>query len=133
MTPRSPLPLPPGLRCPGAPPELRSRVLAACRQKPPEAAPTPWWWRRSLRLAWAAVMILLIAAHLALDLSSPHPAPAAAPPQVPAAVSGPAGDPVVAGLAVLEAARPAPSPGGLARQLQLVDCLLDPKGDAPCL
>ncbi|MBI5441313.1 MAG: hypothetical protein HY900_08900 [Deltaproteobacteria bacterium] len=66
-----------GLTPPGAPPELKARVLATSRAAL-LAAPAPpdrWsllWASRPLRLAWAATVLLLVAGHIALVRPS-HP------------------------------------------------------------
>jgi len=54
-----------GLEPPPPPPQLRSRVLTAARKKGTET-PDLWtriWNQRGLRLAWAAAVVLLVAAH----------------------------------------------------------------------
>lgn len=67
-TPADPLT---GLVPPGAPPELKARVLAASRAAllaRPER-PDRWnllWESRPLRLAWAASLLLLLAGHAVL-------------------------------------------------------------------
>jgi len=51
---------------PAPPPQLRSRVLAAAREKKAET-PDLWsriWNHRGLRLAWATAAVLLLAGHL---------------------------------------------------------------------
>jgi hypothetical protein len=60
-----------GLAPPGAPPELRGRVLAASRAafRAGPARPDRWsllWTSRPLRLAWAASFLLLLAGHAVL-------------------------------------------------------------------
>ncbi len=55
-----------GLEPPPPPPQLRSRVLAAARERKAET-PDLWsriWKHRGLRLAWAAAVVLLLAGHL---------------------------------------------------------------------
>ena len=58
-----------GLAPPGAPPELKERVLAASRAAllSAPARPDRWnllWESRPLRLAWAASVLLLLAGHI---------------------------------------------------------------------
>jgi hypothetical protein len=60
-----------GLAPPGAPPDLRARVLAASRAAllAAPARPDLWtllWVSRPLRLAWAASLLLLLAGHVVL-------------------------------------------------------------------
>lgn len=59
-----------GLRPPGPPPPLRTRVLArASAALQPGPAADPWWrvWEsRPLRLAWACTVVLLAGANLLL-------------------------------------------------------------------
>jgi hypothetical protein len=60
-----------GLAPPGAPPELKARVLAASRAalRTEPARPDRWsllWANRPLRLAWAASILLLLAGHVVL-------------------------------------------------------------------
>ena len=81
-TPADPLA---GLAPPGAPPELRARVLAASRAAL-LAEPEPrdrWktlWESRPLRLAWAASFLLLLAGHAVLvHPSRPRPEAATLP------------------------------------------------------
>jgi hypothetical protein len=63
-----------GLEPPLPPPELRSKVLAAARQRmKAEETPDVWsrvWNHRGLRLAWAATVAVLLAGHI-LATSSP--------------------------------------------------------------
>ena len=66
-----------GLAPPGAPPELRARVLAASRValRAEPSRPDRWsllWASRPLRLAWAASVLLLLAGHAVLVRPS-HP------------------------------------------------------------
>jgi hypothetical protein len=62
-----------GLEPPQPPPELRSKTLAAARERlTGEAAPDMWsriWSHRGLRLAWAATVVLLLAGHTLATLS----------------------------------------------------------------
>ena len=57
-----------GLQPPLPPPGLRSRALAAARQRiGSETAPDRWsviWSSRRLRLTWAASVVLLVAGHV---------------------------------------------------------------------
>ena len=67
-TPADPLA---GLAPPGAPPELKARVLAASLKAllSAPARPDRWsllWTSRPLRLAWAASLLLLLAGHAVL-------------------------------------------------------------------
>lgn len=63
-----------GLVPPQPPPDLRSKVLAAARQRmDPETVPDVWsrvWNNRGLRLAWAASLVLLLAAHVLVGTGS---------------------------------------------------------------
>ena len=73
-----------GLAPPGAPPELRARVLAASRaallaEPEPRDRWTLLWTSRPLRLAWAASFLLLIAGHAALAPSGRPQGQAATP------------------------------------------------------
>jgi hypothetical protein len=55
-----------GIEPPAPPPKLRSRALAAAREKKSEI-PDLWsriWNHRGLRLVWAAAVVLLLAGHL---------------------------------------------------------------------
>jgi hypothetical protein len=65
--PRDPLA---GLRPPGAPPELKARVLAAARQAVTAGdEPSLWdvlWESRPARAGWAAASLALILGHLLL-------------------------------------------------------------------
>ncbi len=57
-----------GVRPPGPPPELRSRVLRAAREAALDEAPAqePWWSGFSrLDLAWVAALVLLILGNIA--------------------------------------------------------------------
>ncbi len=80
-----------GLAPPGAPPELRARVLAASRAAL-LAEPEPrdrWktvWESRPFRLAWAASFLLLLAGHAVL-VPSGRPQGQAATPSVPRSAS----------------------------------------------
>lgn len=60
-----------GLDPPQPPPELRSRVLAAARQRTDsESVPDLWsrlWNHSGLRLAWAASVVLLLAGHVLIE------------------------------------------------------------------
>jgi len=74
-----------GLVPAGAPPELKARVLAASRAAllAGPAPRDPWtrlWESGPLRLAWAASVLLLLAAHALLVRPAPPPIAAAAAP-----------------------------------------------------
>lgn len=74
-----------GLVPPGAPPELKARVLAASRAAllAGPGRPDRWsllWESRPLRLAWAASLLLLLASHAALVRPGRLPVEAAALP-----------------------------------------------------
>lgn len=66
------------LRPPGAPAELRERILEAARAVPAEPVVSPdttrrsltdrLWESRRLRLAWAFLVIVLLGANLSLEL-----------------------------------------------------------------
>lgn len=70
-----------GLSPPAPPPELRARVLDAARAallEPPPPA-DPWsrvWESRSLRVAWAASVLLLLAGHALVPRVRPAAPPA---------------------------------------------------------
>ena len=59
-----------GLEPPQPPPELRSKTLAAARERmEAKSLPDVWsrvWNHRRLRLAWAAAAVLLLAGHVLL-------------------------------------------------------------------
>ncbi len=61
----------PGLEPPPPPADLRGRALAAARQRMTETpAPDPWsriWNSRSVRLAWAAAVILLLVGNVLIS------------------------------------------------------------------
>ncbi len=68
---------------PGAPPSLRTRALAAARVARRKPEPVDLWSRiwasRPLRLAWAASLTAVLAAHVALSVRSAlEPIPSAA-------------------------------------------------------
>jgi len=74
-----------GLAPPGAPPELKAKVLAASRAAllTAPARPDRWsllWTSRPLRLAWAASLLLLLAGHVVLVRPNHPRAEAAARP-----------------------------------------------------
>jgi len=66
-----------GLEPPQPPPELRSKTLAAARERlAGEAAPDVWsriWNHRKFRLAWAAAVVVLLAGHVLATLSPVGP------------------------------------------------------------
>jgi hypothetical protein len=72
-----------GLEPPPPPAGLRAQAVAAARERLAAApAPDPWsriWNNRALRLAWAAAVVLLLAAH-ALVSRNPGTAPMPNPP-----------------------------------------------------
>ena len=72
-----------GLEPPQPPPELRSKTLAAARERlAGEAVPNPWsriWNHRGLRLAWAATVVVLLVGHTLATLSPTGPITAVDP------------------------------------------------------
>ena len=62
-----------GLEPPGPPPELRNRVLGATTESRADVVHADRWTRlwqnRALRLAWAASVVGLVAAHLLISVS----------------------------------------------------------------
>ena len=58
-----------GLEPPRAPTDLRTRVLAAARERLETESPDVWsriWDHRGIRLAWAATVVLLLAGNVLL-------------------------------------------------------------------
>lgn len=77
---------PPGLEPPSPPPELRAQVLSAA-SRAFDAAPEHDAWTRALsspvlRLAWAASVAVLGAAHLFVSVRRAAPRPDPVPPEI---------------------------------------------------